>query len=165
MDSIYAPWRSRYFTMEKQDGCLLCDIQKEKDDAKAGILKRGKNWFVLINLFPYTSGHIMVVACRHIGKVSDITEEEGKDLVAFLSLGEKAINAVYRPDAMNIGVNLGSSAGAGIVGHLHFHLVPRWNGDTNFMTAISGTRVVSEDPEESFKKLISFFSETDLDWS
>ncbi len=147
--------------MEKEEGCLFCNIQNEKDDRTAGILKREKHWFVILNLFPYTNGHIMVVARRHIGKVGEIAQEEGRELVPLLALAEKAIREGYRPDAMNIGVNLGASAGAGIVGHLHFHLVPRWNGDTNFMTVVSQTRVVSEDLGQSFEKLVPYFSDQD----
>ena len=159
MDRIYAPWRSRYFTMEKEEGCLFCNIQNEKDGRTAGILKREKHWFVILNLFPYTNGHIMVVARRHIGEIGEINEEEGRELVPLLALSEKAIREGYGPDAMNIGVNLGASAGAGVVGHLHFHLVPRWNGDTNFMTVVSETRVVSEDLDKSFEKLAPYFSD------
>ncbi len=157
MDRIYAPWRSEYFTMEKQKGCLFCNLLAQEKNESMGILYRGKHWFVLINRFPYTSGHIMVVANRHIGKVGDISEMEAKDLIPVLAMSEKAVNEAYHPDAMNIGVNLGTSAGAGIVGHLHFHLVPRWNGDTNFMTAISATRVISEDTDESFVRLAPYF--------
>ena len=143
--------------MDKPDGCLFCEVQKEEDEAKVGILHRGRYWFVIINLFPYTNGHIMVVANRHIGMISDITKDEGAELVELLKAGERALDSAYAPDAMNVGVNRGAEAGAGVVGHIHFHIVPRWNGDTNFMTSVSETRVVSEEIGQSYAKLRPFF--------
>jgi ATP adenylyltransferase len=157
MDRIYAPWRSRYFTMKKSGGCLFCEIQREEDDALVGILARGECWFVILNSFPYTNGHLMVVANRHIGRLGDMTAEEGSELVEMLARCERAIEGAYSPEGMNIGVNRGSSGGAGILDHLHFHLVPRWTGDTNFMTALADTRVVSEELETSFEKLRHYF--------
>ncbi len=142
--------------MPKGERCLFCSVQEE-DDRAAGILKRGNHWFVLLNMFPYTNGHLMVVAARHIERIRDIREDEAGELVEFLSLSELALDKAYHPDGINIGVNRGASAGAGVVGHLHFHLVPRWNGDTNFMTAVAETRVVSEDFEESLRKLEPHF--------
>jgi len=147
-----------YFKMGKPDGCLFCEVQNQKVDRDAGILHRGKHWFVIINLFPYTSGHIMVVARRHIGRLAEISADEGAELVSLLAACERALDEAYRPDAMNTGVNRGASAGAGVDGHIHFHLVPRWNGDTNFMTAVGGTRVISEDPAESYERLRPFFA-------
>ena len=136
---------------------MLCEIQKDDNDEQVGILKRGTHWFVILNLFPYTNGHIMIVAVRHIERFDEITEEEGKELVTFLAGSEKAVGEAYHPDGMNIGVNMGATAGAGIVGHLHFHLCPRWRGDTNFMTALAETRVVSEDLTDSYRKLFPYF--------
>jgi ATP adenylyltransferase len=157
MDRIYAPWRSTYFTMEKGEGCLFCTIQGEPDDETVGILKRGEHWFVLLNMFPYTSGHVMVVAVRHIERIGEMSAEEGVELVEMLTLCERAIDESYRPDGLNIGVNRGGAAGAGVVGHLHFHLCPRWRGDTNFMTALSETRVVSEDLTDTYGRLAPHF--------
>ena len=157
MDRIYAPWRSKYFTMERSGGCLFCEIQGESEEKRVGILKRGRHWFVILNLFPYTNGHIMIVANRHIERLSDITAEEGEELIELLSLCERALNEAYRPEGLNVGANFGASAGAGVVGHLHFHLCPRWTGDTNFMTSLAETRVVSESFEESLKKLVPYF--------
>ena len=107
----------------------------------------------------HTNGHVMIVANRHMEKLSDMTVEEGEELVRFLSLCERALEEAYHPEGLNVGVNLGASAGAGIVGHLHFHLCPRWTGDTNFMTSLAETRVVSESLEESRKKLAPYFDD------
>lgn len=159
MDRIYAPWRSRYFTMERSGGCLFCEIQSGGGEGEDLILKRGRFWFVILNLFPYTNGHIMIVANRHIERLSDISEDEGRELIELLSLSERAVMETYNPEGMNVGVNLGESAGAGVVGHLHFHLCPRWTGDTNFMTSLAETRVVSESLEESRKRLAPHFEE------
>ena len=159
MDRIYAPWRSKYFTLEKSGGCLFCGIQKEEEDRRVGILKRAEHWFVILNLFPYTSGHIMIVANRHIESFSELDDEQGAELVRLCALSERALREAYHPDGMNVGVNLGASAGAGVVGHLHLHLCPRWTGDTNFMTSVAETRVVSEEMEESYKKLAPHFKD------
>lgn len=159
MDRIYAPWRSKYFTMERGEGCLFCDLQKETNNETVGILKRGRYWYVVLNLFPYTNGHVMVVSKRHIERLGEVTDEEGAELVAMLALCERAIDEGYRPDGLNVGVNRGSCAGAGVTGHLHFHICPRWCGDTNFMTALSETRIVSENLEDSFRRLAPFFEE------
>jgi ATP adenylyltransferase len=159
MDRVYAPWRSRYFTMEKSGGCLFCEVQKENDDALVGVLSKGRHWFVILNAFPYTNGHVMIVAKRHIGSLGEISGEEGAELIGYLSLCERALERAYAPDGMNIGVNKGASGGAGIIGHLHFHVVPRWTGDTNFMTSLAETRVVSEELEDSWKRLRPHFDE------
>jgi ATP adenylyltransferase len=157
MDRIYAPWRSKYFTMERSGDCLFCEIQGVSGEERSLVLKRGRHWFVILNLFPYTNGHIMIVANRHIERLSDITGEEGEELVGLFSLCERALQEAYHPEGLNVGANLGASAGAGVVGHLHFHLCPRWTGDTNFMTTLSETRVMSESLEESRKKLVPYF--------
>jgi ATP adenylyltransferase len=157
MDRIYAPWRSAYFTLPKRDACLFCEILKETDDARVGVLERGAHWFVILNMFPYTSGHLMVVANRHIEHLGDVTSEEGCELMALLARAERALRETYRPEGMNIGINIGRDAGAGVAGHLHVHLCPRWAGDTNFMTALAETRVVSEALEESYRRLAVHF--------
>ncbi|MDD4858050.1 MAG: HIT domain-containing protein, partial [Candidatus Krumholzibacteria bacterium] len=135
----------------------FCSIQNEKDEARIGVLERGCHWYILLNMFPYTGGHIMIVANRHIGGLEEVTEPEGTELMAMLARSERALTEAYHPEGMNIGINLGAAAGAGIAGHLHVHLCPRWTGDTNFMTALAETRVVSEALEESYRKLAPHF--------
>jgi ATP adenylyltransferase len=157
MDRIYAPWRSKYFSMPHDGACLFCAIQQEEHGERLGVLQRGAHWFVILNMFPYASGHLMIVAVRHVETLRALTEEEGRELVTLLARCEAALEKAYHPDGINVGVNIGSSAGAGIVGHLHVHLCPRWHGDTNFMTAIAETRVVSEELEQSYEKLAPHF--------
>ncbi len=159
MDRIYAPWRSAYFSLPKDGECLFCKVQGEQNDASVGILYRGNSWFVILNAFPYSSGHLMVVTSRHVGKISDLVDDELRELIKLLPRCEKALEEVYHPDGMNIGINIGESAGAGIAGHLHVHICPRWHGDTNFMTTIADTRVVCESIEESWRKLRPKFDE------
>jgi ATP adenylyltransferase len=136
-----------------KDECLFCRIGRERDDEKNFVLERGRRWYTIINRYPYTTGHIMVVCNRHVEGLADLDGEENDELPELLARCERAIRAAYGPDGINLGANLGRSAGAGVVGHIHVHLVPRWHGDTNFMTAVGDTRVVSEDLRESWQRL------------
>jgi ATP adenylyltransferase len=122
-------------------------------DREQFVLERGRHWFVVINRYPYTTGHLMVVSRRHVEKVSEFEGGEGAEMVQLLARCEAAIHRAYGPDGINLGANLGRSAGAGIVGHFHMHMVPRWHGDTNFMSAVGETRVVSEDLRETYERL------------
>lgn len=153
MGRLYAPWRSAYLMGEHSEGCLFCAFAASSDDRGNFILERGRHWFVVINRYPYTTGHVMVVCHRHVEKLSDFDQEEGAELVHTLARCERAIAEAYAPDGVNVGANLGRSAGAGIVGHFHMHLVPRWHGDTNFMSAVGETRIVSEDLNDTYERL------------
>lgn len=139
--------------MERGDECLFCSLRREADDRLVGILHRGEHWYVVLNAFPYTNGHIMIVPNRHIAALADITPDEGAELVGLLARCERAIDEAYGPDGINVGINRGASAGAGVVDHIHVHLLPRWTGDTNFMTALAETRVVSEALDASWERL------------
>jgi ATP adenylyltransferase len=145
---------------EKTEGCLFCRIAASPSEDRANfVLDRGHGWFVVINRYPYTTGHVMVVCNRHIERVSDLTPDEGPEMVRLIARFERAIARAYEPDGVNIGANLGHSAGAGIVGHFHMHLVPRWRGDTNFMSSIGETRVVSEDLNDTYDRLVAALSD------
>lgn len=133
--------------------CLFCAVRESVEDEKNRVLRRGAHHFVIINAFPYTNGHIMIVCNRHVERFGDLGPEEQVELMDLLGRCEKALSDAYSPGGINIGANLGRSAGAGVVGHLHVHLVPRWQGDTNFMTAVGETRVVSEDLADTYRKL------------
>jgi ATP adenylyltransferase len=141
----------------QRDECLFCAVRASADDDKNRVLHRGKHHFVIVNAYPYSNGHVMIVCNRHVEHFNDLTREESVELAELLCRCEKALMDVYSPGGINMGANLGKSAGAGIVGHLHVHLVPRWHGDTNFMTAVGETRVISEDLLETFRKLKSRF--------
>jgi ATP adenylyltransferase len=139
---------------DKLPECLFCDVFKDKDDEKNLVLEREKNWFTIINKFPYTTGHIMVVSNRHLDGISDLNEAEAADLPRMLSRAERALRGAYHPQGINVGANLGECAGAGVPGHLHFHLVPRWQGDTSFLSTVGNTRVVSEHLIDTYNRLL-----------
>lgn len=137
----------------QKPGCLFCDVFRDDDDRKNFVLARTRHWYVIINRYPYTTGHIMVVSNRHIATFAELEPEEGGELAQILARSERALERAYSPDGINVGANLGRSAGAGIVGHLHVHLVPRWQGDTNFMSSVGETRVVSEDLNDTYDRV------------
>jgi len=157
-ETLWAPWRYRYIAGEKEEECIFCRAVTSKEDEKYFLLYRGKENFVILNFFPYNNGHIMIAPNAHI---DSIEKSSSGQLVEMMELAMKCcevMNQVYTPDGFNIGFNLGQVAGAGIVAHFHMHIVPRWQGDTNFMTILADTRVIPESPEETFKKLIPYFS-------
>ena len=140
---------------EPVEGCLFCNFAADASGDRANfVLERGHDWFIVINRYPYTTGHVMVVSMRHVEKVSDLGADAGGEMVQLLARCERALSRAYHPDGINVGANLGRSAGAGIVGHLHVHMVPRWHGDTNFMSSVGETRVVSEDLNDTYERLL-----------
>ncbi len=156
MDHLWAPWRMEYILKEKEDkteSCIFCDRIKRQEDEKNLILYRSSHAFIIMNRFPYNNGHVMVVPLRHTGDIIDLVPEEKADLFGLIQLAVKALVEVMEPQGYNIGMNLGRVAGAGIEDHLHFHLVPRWNGDTNFMPVFANTKVVSEALDQTYAKL------------
>jgi len=154
---LYSPWRYPYIVSEHPKGCILC-IEPDNDDDRL-VVHRTINCFVIINLYPYNNGHIMVVPVRHIANLSDLSRDESMDIFSNLTLSEQVIKKNYKPDGINIGINLGKAAGAGIDEHLHIHLVPRWSGDANYMTSVADTRVIPESFENAFQNLKKTFKE------
>jgi ATP adenylyltransferase len=142
---IWAPWRSGFILGKKEKGCIFCNRIKSNSDDRNLIPYRGRKVFVILNRYPYNSGHVMVVPCRHIGSLNRLTDEEAAEFFDLTRKTVEVLKAVLKPDSFNIGMNLGKGSGAGIPGHLHMHIVPRWNEDTNFMPVIGKTRVVSFD--------------------
>ncbi len=154
MERLWAPWRIGYILSDKKEqGCIFCNALKANSDEEKLILYRSKHSFIIMNLYPYNAGHIMVVPNRHINTPLELTEDEQLDLFRLVNLGIKTIQKVMKPDGFNLGMNLGKTAGAGIDDHIHIHIVPRWNGDTNFMPTVSDTKVISEALKETYKKL------------
>src|SRR5262245_33903862 len=165
MNRLFSPWRSRYIQTFADEGkgggeCVLCRAHETGNDDEHFVVARGKTCFVIMNLFPYNSGHVMVVPFRHTGPSFDLSDEESLEIMRWLKSITKALSAVSRPDGFNVGSNLGRTAGAGIDQHLHFHVVPRWNGDTNFLPVLDDTKVISEDMRETFNKLRKALSES-----
>lgn len=155
MERLWAPWRMEYIdsAREGEGGCIFCALPAEGDDEKNYILARGEKAFVMLNKFPYNSGHLMIAPFRHVGKVEEIEDAEGLDMHRLLQRSLKALQEAMKPDGFNIGMNLGQVAGAGIPDHVHWHVVPRWSGDTNFMPVVGDTKVLPEQLTESFAKL------------
>jgi ATP adenylyltransferase len=144
---------------EEPEGCLFCELAAKGDDQAALILHRGEKGFVLMNAYPYNPGHLMVVPFRHIGDPQDLSDEELLDCSHLLQRSLRALGEEMKPDGYNVGMNLGKVAGAGVPGHLHWHVVPRWNGDTNFMPVVGRTRVLPESLEDTYRKLRPRFEE------
>lgn len=152
-DYLYSPWRLDYILSEKEKGCIFCLKPDETDDAKNGIFYRSTHCFVIQNLYPYNNGHIMVVPYNHVATLYELSEVEMQDLFATVRIAEKVLRNTYNCEGLNIGINEGEAAGAGIAEHIHVHLVPRWIGDVNFMTVVGGKRVIPEAFEVTFRKL------------
>ena len=153
MEQIWAPWRMEYIQQEKPEGCILCDKPKENKDDNNHILFRGKHNFVIMNNFPYNPGHLLVAPYRHVDSLDELTNPE---LHEHADLTKKCITILkqsFNPTGFNVGTNMGKVAGAGIADHVHTHIVPRWQGDTNFMPVIAGLRVVPEALSETYHKL------------
>jgi ATP adenylyltransferase len=154
MEKLWAPWRSKFISSKKEKGCIFCKRLKENKDRKNLILFRGEKSFVIMNRFPYNPGHLMVCTNRHTGKLENLNESELKDLMKTTQLAIKTLKSALKPQGLNLGLNLGKVSGAGVASHLHIHIVPRWNGDTNFMPVVGATRVISEALGDTYKKLL-----------
>lgn len=153
MERLWAPWRLDYITGEKVDGCIFCVYPQQSDDEKNHILLRGKHAYVIMNAFPYSNGHLLVPPYRHIAGIDGLTDEESLEIMQLTRKCTAALGEVCRPDGFNVGINIGTAAGAGIADHVHLHVVPRWNGDTNFMPVFADAKVIPEALETTYKKL------------
>ncbi len=155
MKHLWAPWRMQYVQMKKGKGCILCEKpgQEQENDAMNYILYRGGKNFVIMNSYPYSPGHLMVVPYRHVASLDELTDEELHEHFDMVSRSIKILRQAFNSDGFNLGMNIGKVAGAGIEGHIHTHIVPRWQGDTNFMPVISDVKVVSEALAETYQKL------------
>jgi len=152
-DILYSPWRMDYINSKKEEGCIFCLKHPEAEDEKHLILYRSEFSFVIMNLFPYNNGHLMVVPRRHTSSLLSLSEAERNDLFELVQKTTGIIDGYYHPDGFNIGMNIGKAAGAGIDEHIHVHIVPRWSGDVNFMTSTSGVRVIPEKFENAYQRL------------
>jgi ATP adenylyltransferase len=156
MDYLWTPWRYQYMeqvTQGKQPDCIFCDALALNQDEVTLIVERGKHSFIILNRFPYTSGHVMIVPYAHVAELGLCSTETLQEMMASAQRVEKAFREVYKPDGLNLGMNLGRAAGAGVTGHLHLHALPRWFGDSNFMTVTGETRVHPEDLATTYQRL------------
>lgn len=157
MDYLWTPWRYAYITTAAKadagpDACVFCELPKLRDQ-EAKIVHRGQHCFVILNSFPYTSGHVMVVPFAHLDELQLLPEAAAQEMMALSQKMEGILRQVYSPDGINLGMNIGRAAGAGIAGHVHMHVLPRWVGDTNFMTVSGESRVLPETLEETWRKI------------
>ena len=153
MDRIWAPWRIEYIQMKKPEECILCEKPRQNNDAVNYILHRGDKNFVILNAYPYNPGHLLIAPYRHVSSLEELTNEELHEHFEIVSQSIKILRQVFHPGGFNVGVNVGKSACAGMAGHVHTHIVPRWQGDTNFMLVLSDVRVLPEALAETYKKL------------
>ena len=159
VDRLYTPWRHDYIkgaSGEKSghgEGCVFCLLHARSDDEQTFILHRARFNFIILNIYPYTSGHLMIVPFAHTADFSNLPAETSAELMELAKRAHAVLDEVYRPHGFNLGMNLGQSAGAGVADHLHLHLLPRWTGDANFMSTVGDTRVLPEDLKTTFAKL------------
>ena len=159
MDHLWTPWRYRYVAEAgKDDGCVFCNALAANDDAGRLIVHRGRLNFIILNLYPYTTGHSMVVPYKHVPDLAGCDAETLAEMMQLAQRLQIALVRIYRPDGCNLGMNMGRAAGAGVAGHVHMHVLPRWFGDTNFMTTVGETRVEPEDLQQTYAKLRGEFS-------
>ena len=155
---LYSPWRLDYISGEKPDECIMCRFQNPGNDKENLILHRAKNCYVMLNRYPYNNGHLMIIPYQHCGTLTELEEETWLEMAKLVRNTETILNKVYNCDGINIGINLGCAAGAGIAEHLHIHIVPRWVGDSNFMSVIGGERVIPESFASAYNKLAPEFA-------
>lgn len=160
MDYLWSPWRYRYVTKEQRpEGCVFCAKAGQTRDRENLILKRAQHNYILLNLYPYTTGHLMVVPYQHVATLEETPREALLEMMELARLSEACLRKVYRPAGLNVGLNIGQAAGAGIAEHLHLHVLPRWPGDSNFMTTIGETRILPEDLDVTWGRLSKAFAE------
>ncbi len=153
MDYLWTPWRYAYVTTaDKAPGCVFCEMQK-KDDREARIVFRGRLNYIIVNSFPYTSGHVMVVPYAHMDELQKLPSETANEMMALCRRMEGVLRALYRPEGINLGMNIGKAAGAGVAGHVHMHMLPRWTADSNFMGTVGESRVLPEALEDTYQRL------------
>ena len=158
MKPMWAPWRMEYIQMEKPEGCILCEKPGQDNDAANYILYRGNKNFIIMNAYPYNPGHLMIAPYRHIANLEELTDEELHEYIEVVARSIKVLRQVFSPGGFNLGTNMGKAAGAGIVDHVHTHVVPRWQGDVNFMPVLADTRVIPEALAETYEKLKGKFN-------
>ncbi|MDQ6705506.1 MAG: HIT domain-containing protein [Acidobacteriota bacterium] len=165
MDQLWSPWRYNFISKgQPSGGCVFCQIaahNADNDDATHFVLRRARFNFIILNLYPYTSGHLMVVPYAHLATLENAPEETAAEMFRLTREAERRLRKVYKPEGINIGMNIGACAGAGIAGHIHMHALPRWLGDANFMSVIGETRVLPETLETTYRKLLAAFEDSE----
>ena len=154
MDHLWTPWRYAYVTTAgKAPGCIFCELSKLGNDEKARIVHRAEHCFVVLNTYPYTAGHIMVVPYAHLDELQKLPTEAASEMMALSQRMERVLRQLYTPDGINLGMNIGKAAGAGVAGHIHMHVLPRWVADANFMSTVAETRILPETLEMTYLRI------------
>jgi ATP adenylyltransferase len=154
MDYLWTPWRYAYVTAaEKVSGCIFCELPKIADDSKTHIVYRGKHCFVVLNTFPYTPGHVMIVPFAHLDELQKLPAEAATEMMNLSQRMEGVLRRLYTPDGVNLGMNIGKAAGAGVAGHIHMHVLPRWVADSNFISVVGETRILPETLEMTYQRV------------
>jgi len=158
MDYLWTPWRYAFVTTaHKTEGCVFCEAPKRSDE-EAGIVFRAQHCFIIINAFPYTSGHVMVVPYQHLDELQNLPDSAAQEMMLLCQRTEAVLRELYHPEGINLGMNIGKAAGAGIAGHIHMHVLPRWLADANFMSVVGETRVLPESLDQTFVRMKEQFS-------
>ena len=157
--TLWAPWRMAYIGGPRSEGCLLCDLPRENKDRESLILHRGPRTYVVMNRYPYNNGHLMIVPYRHCADLGQVSTEDSLELMHESQRATRILRRLFGAEGFNVGMNLGTAAGAGIAEHVHIHVVPRWVGDTNFMPVLADTKVMPDYLEATYEKLVPFFHE------
>jgi ATP adenylyltransferase len=158
MDYLWTPWRYAFVTTaDKIEGCVFCEAPRHTDE-QSGIVFRGQYCYIILNAFPYTSGHVMVVPYQHLDQLQNLPDNAAREMMALSQKTEAVLRELYRPEGVNLGMNIGKAAGAGIAGHIHMHVLPRWLADANFMTVVGETRVLPESLDRTFQRLHKAFA-------
>jgi ATP adenylyltransferase len=163
VNHLWAPWRMGYVTAEQPEGCIFCTKPGANDDEANWILYRGESVFIMLNAFPYNTGHLLVAPFRHLGDVLDMTPQESSETLYGIRIAVEVLRSSFSPQGFNIGVNMGQVAGAGYADHVHVHVVPRWAGDTNFMAITADTRVVPQALADTYRRLKERIAQREAD--
>jgi len=154
MDYLWTPWRYAYVSSAgKNQECVFCEAVRSGDDARAGIVYRGKHCFIILNAYPYTPGHVMVVPYAHLDELQKLPAEAAHEMMGLSQRMETVLRELYHPDGINLGMNIGKAAGAGIAGHIHMHVLPRWVADANFLSVVGETRILPETLDVTWKRI------------
>lgn len=154
MDYLWTPWRYAYVTAaEKISGCVFCDLPKEGDDAKVRIVYRSQNCYIVLNTYPYTPGHVMIVPFAHLDELQKLPAAAANEMMELAQRIERVLRVLYSPDGINMGLNIGKAAGAGVAGHIHMHVLPRWVADSNFVSVVGETRILPESLEMTYERI------------
>jgi ATP adenylyltransferase len=159
MDYLWTPWRYAYITgTTNSQGCVFCHSRDSQDDHKTWVVYRGSQCYICLNAFPYTSGHVMIIPYEHLDELQKLSKDAAHEMMDLCRRTETVLRTLYRPDGINLGMNIGAAAGAGVAGHIHMHVLPRWIADANFMTVVGETRVLPESLDATWERIRNEFA-------